>query len=691
MLRRDVGTAARVSASGNLADLLSYSVGLNYQNSYFRNIATSSRAGSQDNLGSGHSVTSYNYGFSFGLDKFLPRALGASFPVSMNYGKTTDVPLLRFGSDIILPPELQDREKSINVSKGISVSQSFNMKTKNPLFTVLLNRFKSNFSYSRSEGSSPSTPMSFNENYHVGGRYELNFNSTPSVRPFFWTKPIPLLKRLNGNRFYFFPNNFGVNGDFNRTLNLSENSSNVRTSNFRRDFKASMRLSYKISDNLNMNYNRDSRWDQTDPSKVSIKFNDFRLGRETNFSENLGVGYSPTVFGFFSHKFNFSSTYREDLNINDNTLTIGAGKSYGVSGDLSFKKLFSGKDDRQSRQTKMSIRTGARKEEEKEGLLAGILKPFSKTMLFLTNWINPITYEFNDRYNYSYTGLKHRAQWQFRYGIRESVGVPIDAGSTTMGRSTFTSKSTGYSFGSGTEFLGGLRADVTFNRKIDRDLIKPISPQKTVSTTFPDIRFSIRPLTTIKIFNPIIQRFNPRTGYSKSKSEVSFVQTGYKISERTSTAQRPLLAFGFDIFNGLNITVNTDRAVTYEVNYNSQNGSITNRRNDITTSQTISAKYSFSSPTGIKIPLFGRLKFNSAVSISVDISKRQQKPQSAMGDAPLISEGVRSDFMVTPNISYTFSSQIRGGLSARWQDTNDYSQQRKTHARELRIWVDINF
>ena len=79
------------------------------------------------------------------------------------------------------------------------------------------------------------------------------------------------------------------------------------------------------------------------------------------------------------------------------------------------------------------------------------------------------------------------------------------------------------------------------------------------------------------------------------------------------------------------------------------------------------------------------------MAISLEVSIRQQTTEEASGDTPLISKGDNRDFMVTPTISYAFSNQIKGGISGRWQDTNNKQQNRKSHVRELRIWVDIRF
>ena len=55
----------------------------------------------------------------------------------------------------------------------------------------------------------------------------------------------------------------------------------------------------------------------------------------------------------------------------------------------------------------------------------------------------------------------------------------------------------------------------------------------------------------------------------------------------------------------------------------------------------------------------------------------------------LTSATEKSEFRVSPDISYTFSQKIRGGLSMQWSDTD--SRNRKSHLREVKLWVEIRF
>ncbi|MEW5924904.1 MAG: hypothetical protein AB1746_13050, partial [Candidatus Zixiibacteriota bacterium] len=312
-------------------------------------------------------------------------------------------------------------------------------------------------------------------------------------------------------------------------------------------------------------------------------------------------------------------------------------------------------------------------------------------MRFLTSWIDPLTYDFKESYRYSYVGLLERATLKFRFGITEDVGADIDPDAGAAGRSTVSSKVTNFSFGSGTKLLGGIKTGVSFNRTINRDIKKAVSPQKSIATTFPDINFSINQLTTFKFLNPLIRKFSPRTKFTRSTKESYNLTTGYKTSEEITINQSPLLSFTFDVARGLTIDVRTSRSVSENTSYNSTTGLVTRKQRNINTNSSASTKYSFSWPTGVRLPLFGRLKFRSTMSVSVEVTIRSQKREESTGDAPLVSAGENKDFMVVPTVSYSFSNQIKGSISARWQDTNNVQQSVKSHVRELRMTVDIRF
>ncbi|UCD95050.1 MAG: cell surface protein SprA [Candidatus Zixiibacteriota bacterium] len=701
-VRRDVGTAARISFSGNLADLFTYGGGYSYQNSYFRRISGSIKGGDKNNLGSGSTTRSYNFQVGLQLQKFVPRSLGATLPLSIRYSRSTSVPRLRSNSDIILPDELRDKESTVSTTKAISGSESFNKSTKNPLFTILLNRFRTSFSYSRTESRSPSAPMSMGENYNVRPSYSFKFGKVPGIRLFFWTKPIPILNKASGSRLFLFPHSYDLSGDFTRSLRVTRNIADILTSSLTRTFNGKFSLQYKVLNNLNANYSMNTRRDLSDPRSVVWSFNPkkFKLGRETKYSQNFGASYDLPLFAFLTHKFNFSTSYSEAFNLSEDTRNVSLSKSYGVSGTFDLRKLVKPpsakkKPTKRFRDTEEAVKT----EDSKKSLMRKAVEGPFALIRFMTGWIDPVSYGFKESYRYSYLGLMERAQLKFRFGLSDHIGARIDTESRAAGRSNAVSKSTNYSFSSGTKVLGGLKLGVTFNRTIRQDIVKSVNPQKSVSTTFPDINFNIGQLSAPgfigkfldKFVNPAIKKFSPRTKYTRTTTEAINLATGLKTSEKSSVARNPLLSFTVNLVRGVQVNVRTSRTVSEDKTFNAATGDLTRISRSIQTSSNFSTKYSFSWPTGVKFPIFGRLKFSSTMSMALDVTMRKQKREEATGTGPMNTKSDRSDLMITPNVSYAFSSQIKGGLSARWNDTNDLQLKRKSHIRELRIWVEIRF
>ncbi|MCP4704224.1 MAG: cell surface protein SprA, partial [candidate division Zixibacteria bacterium] len=586
-VRRDVGMAARVAVSGNMADLFTYRANYEYQNSYFQKLSSSSGSGA--NLGSGKTSTTYSTGVSLNLNKLLPRSLGASIPISVSYSKRTIVPRLKTNSDIVLPPELQEEESTISESRSFSISESFSLRTRNPLFTLIINPLKTSFSYSRVEGRSPQRPSSFTETYHIKGSHSFKFSKVPSIKPLFWTSPVPIIKKLSETKLYFFPKSITSSGNFDRNLSISENSSGVVSQTLKRTFVGDMKFIYDISNNLKSNFSMNTKRDLNDPDKIKITLNPktFKLGRETSYSQRFGATYGFSLFSFLSHNFIYSADYRESRDVRDSTRNINSTKSYGVNGSFEHQKLFNfglvKKDDSRSNRKRRGRRAPIKKDsivvevKEHKSLKVRILTPVSKVLTALTSWLRPIGYEFSERYSYAYTGVTERAKFAFQFGFSDEIGVPVKSSMTGSTRSTSVTKATNYSFRTGTIFFGGLKTDISFSRKINQDIIKTTNRNKVVATTFPDISFTINELRTFKFLNSFIRKFRPRTAFSRSVDKSYNLQTGFQTTEKSSIRQNPILGLSANVLGGVQLTFSTDRSVSESKSLNSQNGSISSR------------------------------------------------------------------------------------------------------------------
>ncbi len=686
-VRRDVGTAGRIQVSGNVADLVNYTFAYDSRDPYFRGLSTSTRGGSTDNLGSGQTNTNYTYGLTFNINKFLPRSWGAQIPVALRYNKSVQTPLLRNNSDIVLPEDVRKEEQAVREARAVSVSAKFNRKGRNPLFSLLLNRLNTSFSYQRSNSRTVTVPYNFGENYSIRSGFDFTIENIPTVPIFFWSKPVPILKKLAGSRLALYPDKWDAAGDFRRTLSITDDINMNRRSSNKRTFDGRMDMRYKLFSNLSFNYAFTTKRDLSDPNLVNIAFKNFKLGLETNYSQNFGGSYDPKLLSFLRTTFSYRSNYSDDWQRSYEARRAAMSQSWSVSGEFDHKKLI-GEKKKTSRR-----RAPTRKGEPyKSGDDKPFYEPALNALRLVTGWINPLTYSYSSSYNNALPGIRTRPDWKYRFGLRRDAEV--EEVTDAVG-SESAQESKRYELGSGFTFLGGVVTTVKYGRAISTDLIKQGTRSESISTSWPDMTIQIKQFQTFplikKYLNKFIDIFTPRTGYTRQKRESFNLDQGFLVSSVTSTKHKPLISISFRAFRSLSLSAAYHLSKDDKENYNSSTGTLQTLTKSTQKSLAVTAKYSLSAPNGIVFPIFGRVKFNSTLDLELAVRLNSDVSETKQAGGPFATSKDRSDLMIAPNIQYTFSRQIKGGLTMRWQDSNDNYRSRKSHIREVEIYTEISF
>jgi len=687
-VRADVGTAGRFSIGGNLADLGNYNFSFQSQDPYFRGVSSSTRGGSSQNLGSGNTQTQMSYSASLNIDKFLPRSWGVRLPVSYSFSKNTQTPLLRTGSDIILPEEKRIEEQTINESRSISVNPSIKKQgSRNPLYSLLFNRLTTSFSYRRSIRTSVNTPYSFGESYNVRSSYDLGVKKPPTLPIFFWTKWIPIAKKTANSKLGLYPNRWTVSSEYNRNLLITDDINGVRRSSFDRKLNGKMNFSFKVFENLTTSLNLDTRRDLSAPDAIDLSLKNLKLGLEESFSQSFSVDYDPGLFTFISTDLSYKASYSDRWDRSTESLQSSFSRSWSVKGNFNHLRLLGGSGGRSA-----LGRSKGRSRGGNKGETQSTDKPFYDPPLavlrFLTGWVNPIQYSYGEQFGYTLPGMTKRPELKYRFGLITEPNV----GTISQVRNPNSNISKTYSLSSGFKFLDGLNTDVKFSRTIKEDLIKQGSKYENITTNWPELnirisRFSHIPL--IKGFvNKIIDVFSPRTGYSRSTREQIDIIGGFKVSKTVTVSHSPLLAINFKVFRSLSLSSSINLSKETKETFVSTTGDFNSRQDNTRKTFAASTKYSFSAPSGFNIPLFGKIKFKSSVSISLDVKKNLSLSETLNSSGnKQITE--KSDLAITPNITYSFSNQLTGGIRMRWTDSD--TNGKKSHLREVSISVEIRF
>ncbi|UCD63572.1 MAG: cell surface protein SprA [Candidatus Zixiibacteriota bacterium] len=679
-VRKDVGTAGRVTLTGNLADLFNYSLSFESRDPYFRGLSAATRGGSTDNLGSGETRTVYGFRVTMNMSKFLPRSWGAALPVTFSYDKAIRTPLLRANSDIVLPDDIRQQEQSVNESRGFSVNSSFNRKGRNPVFNILLNRVRSSFSYRRFTQRSVTTPYSFGESYNVRSNFDFSVSKVPTLPIFFWTKPIPVLKKTSGSTLGLYPEKWTASANFNRSLSVSDDINFNRRSSNQRNFDGRMDMTYRVFENLKAILSYSTNRDLSDPDLVRISLKDPKLGLEKNFAQNVSVTYNPHLISIFrmgfSYKANYSDMWLRQYRARSSVLT----RSAGVSGQFDHTKLLRKRTTRRG-----SRRRGA---DQQRPVYAPVLDALNT----LGSWIEPLNYSYTESYSNSLPGMALRPSLAYRFGLRDEAEVA--SVEDVVGTRT-TKESVRYELISGFNLFGGIGTRVKFAESVGKDLYRQGARSEDKSTIWPDLTIRIQQFKTFPVFknvlNKFIDIFAPRTGYSRQSRESRNLDTGILTSSSVDKDFRPLLQVSFRLIRSLSLTVAYTVAKGERKSYNLDTGEIQSETHKTKKTLAFTSKYSFTSPKGISVPFFGRMKFKSTVDIEASVRMNSDVSETSQAGGPFVIQTDKSDFMFTPVISYTFSQAVKGGLTLRWQDVNDNHRGRKNHTREVQIWTEISF
>ncbi len=692
-VRKDVGTAGQLSVSGSLADLITYSFGFNSQDPYFRKISSATKGGGNNNLGSGRTSTSYRYNVSLNVHKFLPPSWGANIPVTFSYRKSTLTPLLRTGTDIVLPEKVREAERDVNESRSFTVSQSFRHKGRNLLFDILFNRINSRVNYGRTTTRSVRQPYGFNETFTLSSNLDMGIKGMPRPPIFFWTKPIPVFKRISSTRLGLYPSTWKLSGAFSRNISVSENPDKTIRSTYKRNFDGRMDIGYDLFDNIKTSFNFSTKRDLSDHDEVNLSLNDFRFGLETNYSQSFKTGYDPKIFSWFTTQFGYQAGYSDNWDRTIEARHTKMTRSWSVKGKFDHIAFLRGKKSSDQGRRFSGRRRNTQKAEEKHENKKG--RPFYDyplaLMRFLTGWIKTPSYSYSESYNSSVPGALERPAWRYRYGLELETDVPT----TSQSRAPSAGEGVSYDASSGFDLLGGISCDIAFSRSISRDVIKQGSRKENISTSFPDLKIRISEFKRLPLLKPLVNRmiqiFSPRTGFSRSMKETRDLDGGFYTQRNTSIRYNPLLAINFKVFRDLSLNANYTVSKEEGEKFNLSNGSPQSKSRATTRSLALDTKYSFRAPGGIGIPIFGRLKFQSQVSITLTAKFNSTKAETSTGGKPYVASQDKTDFSWSAVIGYTFSRQIKGGLSTRWQDSSDNYRNQKRHSREVSIWAEIRF
>ena len=664
-IRKEKGLAGDFTITAQLADLCNLNFSYGKRDSEFRSL-TEKKEGY-------NSSKNYSLNISgFQLHKFLPYSFGYSLPFSFTYSRALTLPKWKTGSDIILPKELREKEKIEAISKSISFVPSFTKPTKNWLLGLTLKKISTSFSYSTSSNTNLSTPVNKSNVYTMTGSYGLSGIKELSFAPLGWAKTSLLPKSLIQTKFSLLPTSLNFSGTVSGAKNYKVDNVGTITRTYGRYFNGSMNAQASPIKGIPVTYTMSTARDISDPQTIKFAFTpkNAKLGIETSFNETFKLSYNPQWFKFLTTRFSFDSRYTENSDRTDQHNVAGTRRvtnSNTKRADFTF--------------TWQSLFGSGGKTGEKKGISLNPLRLLAS----LTKRIDPVTGSYQKNENFSRSGLLSRPSLAYRLGFTSDPKVGRKG--TSQSTDGITSQE-GYTAGSGIRMLG-TKINLSYSKSIGKTNTST-GDNKSTSTTFPDFDFGWSNLAKIwplkKLVNSAVYKFD----YSKKEDKSEKAKTGELISKKTSERYSHDAAFSHNWKNGAttNLNIKKDYGAEQGLQNPGHNRSATkNYANSIS----LSNSYSFSAPQGMKIPFLRKIRFKSQLSLSLNIALTSNKQKRSVGGQGYNTIAEGSQLSITANSGYSFSEQVTGGFNAKWLDSNDKKTKRKTHTRELGIWLMLRF
>lgn len=668
-VRKDVGWAARLSVSANLSDFARIGVSYSSRNYAFQTLTTSTNnvvnASSSENI-------SVNGGFS--PSKFLPPSWGLQIPVSMTYTKATTTPFFKTRSDIVVPAELIESEKSHTTSRGISVNPRFSKQTESPIYKYFLIPFTASFSYSQSENSSPTVHSSTSKAYNGSAQYQIAFQKPFSVPIFYWTKYLLLPSKAYNTRLTLFPTNFSTSGTGSQRRSVTEYvSGGARTSSYNRDFSGKFDLKYNPLPNVTADYNYNTIRDLRNPEELNLTPwpGSFKLGTETSFNQAFRTSYSNRMIPFLEQRYGFDAAYQETLERQtDQTRSVMSARSMRAEYGLSWQRLFGKPNDSDKWVTPL------------------LYQPLRKFVRGLFSHLDPLAFGYTRTERIQDFGLLTRPSNYFIFGLitdHKASKLPVASASTVGGSAVGNS----YSARSRVTLLG-VSATLTGNLS-QQESRNTSAVTETQSLEFPSVRVTFSELTKIGLIKRLANSASVDFAYivkNDFQDQIRDTLTKTRTSETTDRRFSPLLGLNLNFKGNMSTNIKIDHAVR-EAEQPSQ--LTTPKSKNVDDAVNLGFRYSFSAPKGIRLPFLSGIKLSSTMNFSTAITWNKSRQYQSVNNGAYELRGDRSSFSVAPQAGYSFSQNLTGGFSARWQDSNDKFQQAKTHSRELGFWVEFRF
>jgi len=647
--KREVGRIVRGNGSLNIADLSTINFSFNESNGRFKRL---SEPKDISTLSSGRS---YSVSGSVALDKFLPPDWHFSVPLGLSYNNSINEPRFWYNAnDLEIQPKdfniMRERSQTNSYTVQLSKTGSKNWFLKQTLDRLTLSHDRSNSVNRGALNCDSSRTTNFSGSY----------NLDPKVNLKFLKQNISLLPTAN------FAANYSDNQtrvrnrtDIRDTFDLQE-----AISQRRRTINPSLSLNYTPHPVLNSNFqfaqNRDAR-------DSFLRRN--RFGEEVARNQSLNATFQKNLF-MISPVLTYNSGYTEDHRLeirqDQDYRNVSNTSRYGVNAGVDVKRM-------------VKLLTGLRDEKRDSVQAPGSPLWIVKEIERFVDYIQNPTLTYARQRSSSYLQVLYRPDLEYQFGFVDTIPRNGYAPTSYPGRGVADN----YSLTSGINY-NLISIQSGYSGQVSRNLLSSGQVTRNVGETYPNATLHLSRLEGLPILKKYTYSSSFNMGFNQDFSR-TFTDTTLQSDARTISFN-PLAGWQANWMKG--ISTNTD--ITYSETKSTQHlGASDVQSRTLARGGSVSAGYTFSAPTGIKLPFMKNLKFASNLSFNLILNYNRT---TSYGEDLLRPTADNSTLGSNLGMSYNFSASITGGANFDYAENKDINNPNASSKRVgLNVWANINF
>ncbi|MFH1278666.1 MAG: cell surface protein SprA [Candidatus Eisenbacteria bacterium] len=669
-VKGDAGYAARIGMDVGFSDFLTVSTDYRKMGKEFRHISGGGGGGAneEENPRHGSDETELSVSGSVKLGKFLD-VVGVGMPVNASYSKSTSLPELQTGSDIVLTDP--EKEKAERKTQSVTTSISRNRKARSPWIYYSLDAMALRLGGRRDSNVNPTkadSTWSYNVDWSYG--YAPRFKSDLKVFRSWVVDPLPSSFSLSASR----------ERSENRSLDVRSDVRKVvqgRKSNSAFGFAMRPVTSETFSSDFSFNSNRDHLYGRPLSFLASVN-----RGFETQRGHQGKLSYSPrfiSALAWFKPRLSYNTKYTENMPVGQRKIEFDQ-----ETGDTLSVQTIHNVQNQNS--TSLDFGVGVAKIFE---LLPAPSAPAPSDsggggskygpmtaihgVRDLGSRFGDVTASLSLGRDSRYDRLVGRPGLKYQFGLSEDIDSLLQERTPGQSRTANTGRDISARASSSFRLVPSMSLRWSYNTSLRRSN-QSRNTKETRTTTWPDLSYTWDGVQEVWKLKDWLKSASLDVGYNKRSEESGKTLKDIE-SERVSIRWDPLFSIDMEWGNGIRSSLTSERS--REVSRNFRGGS----SEKISTASGIGASFSYktSSRKTVNIPILGKGtkggSFTATTNFSLDFRYDTSKEEQTR---PYRLDAHTRSFSMRPRVSWTWLQNLSGSLELQFGERRNLKNENRS-------------